>query len=71
MTAAESARKHEYASPFRFRPIWEHGIGPITRKPDLTLDADHRRELANAIPEGRRFRVASIEEIDRKREGEG
>lgn len=54
-------------SPFRFRPIWDRGIGPITRRPDLRLDDDHRRELANAIPEGRRFRVAHIEEIDARK----
>lgn len=72
MTTAESARKHEYASSFRFRPIRLDGtLGEIESRNTVMIDRDQRQRIANAIPDGRRFRVASIEEIERKMEGEG
>lgn len=55
-------------SPFRFRPIHSDGLGCIVRRPTLTIEDDHRAMIAAAIPEGRRFRVACIEEIQPKGE---
>lgn len=56
------------ASPFRFRPIHSDGLGAIVRRPTLTIEDGDRALIANAIPEGRRFRVAQIEEIQPKGE---